>query len=253
MENITTANGLIPLPASDEATTVQEPKQPKKRSRAAEKEAHDSDLEWFLTCGDAAMGEHGTLGGTIAVLEHGGQFTGVPSSDLYSDQHVGWKTTVVGLVEKHRWLSAAWFALDSETQVVLLACYRAPDAQLRSDEGFSGRDACPRAEDIERNRAIEPQKGTALHNRRGTEAALGRYAALTFWLCEDPAALLRACQDPRKGKSPRTISKALGLARERAIAAHASWQATKELVPGPRSRRERVAALPEHEPSESAL
>src|SRR5512146_1486337 len=81
-------------------------------------EAFDSDLEWLLIAGDSAMGERGSLGGVIAQLEHGGPFTGVPSTDLYSDQQVGFGKTVVGLVERHRWLTKAWRSLGVRTRAI---------------------------------------------------------------------------------------------------------------------------------------
>lgn len=237
---------------NDSATPGQAPvdaEEPKKRKRQ-KSEAHDSDLEWFIVCGDAAMGARGTLGGTIAVLEHGRQFTGIPNTELYSDQHVGWHKTVVGLVEKHRWLSAAWFLLKPQTQADLLACYNAPPAAFRSDEGFGAKDSCPRVEDIERNRAIETSKPTAFHNRRGTEAGLGRFGALALRTCKDPAALLIACLDPKRGKAPKVIKQAFESARVRAVEAHAEWDEAKAKAQQPRADRERVATT-EYEPEEA--
>lgn len=236
-----------PGPAPEDAN------EPKKQRRRTQREAHDTDLEWFLTCGDAAMGSRGTLGGTISVLEHGGQSTGAPNTDLYSDQQLGWHRTVVGLVERHRWLSSAWFTLGPEMQHDLIACYTAPPAAFRSDEGFGARDACPRVEDIERNRAIEPGKPTAFHNRRGTESRLGRYAMLALRVCDDPAALLVACQDPGKAKASRVITRALDAARGRAIAAHEAWLDAKEQAGRPRPDGERRAVLERYEPGGATL
>lgn len=214
------------------------------------REDYDSDLEWLLIDGDAAMGARGTLGGVIAQLEHGGPFTGVPNTDLYSDQQIGWSAKVggAGLVEKHRWLSGAWSTLEAGVRRRLAKRYQAPPAEYRSDEGFGARDVCPSAEDIEHNRAIEPQLPTAFHHRRGTEARLGQYAALAFELCDDPAALQRACHDPNKGKSPGIIRKALELAKKISTADHGLWRAAKAAACSPRSRRERVALLPQHDP-----
>jgi len=62
----------------------------------------DQDLAWLLTCGGSAMGERGTLGGIVAALEHGGHLGGVPNTDLYTDQQIGWGKSVYGDVEKLR-------------------------------------------------------------------------------------------------------------------------------------------------------
>ena len=231
-----TEPGLVPVEVSAE--------KPKRKRRPPAEEAYDSDLEWLLVMGDSVMGERGTLGGTIAVLEHGGQFTGVPSTDLYTDQQVGWAESSKGLVERHRWLSAAWISLPFETRARLNLCYQAPPSAFRSDEGFGARDKCPAVEDIERNRAIEPQLPTVFHHRRGTEARLGRYAALAFRLCENPATLLVACQDPNKRKNAGVISRALDIAKGCAIKDHEAWVDAKYQAPRPRTRRERVAMLP---------
>jgi hypothetical protein len=195
--------------------------------RRNDPEAHCALLEWFLVAGDAAMGERGTLAGTISVLEHGGQTGGMPSGDLYSDQQIGFGPTIpVGLVERHRWLTSAWNTLGRQTQGTLGLCYQAPRANLRSDEasGF----------------------------RSGTEAQLGRYAALAFWLTPKPAKLLEACQDPKKGGHGRVIGHALKVARDAAIAAHATWRVALESSGKPRRGPERGAYLPTHEPGADA-
>ncbi len=98
---------------------------------------HDPDLAWLLTCGGSAMGERGTLGGIVSALEHGGHPGGVPNTDLYSEQQIGWGKFVYGDVEKHRWLMAAWVAVSKANQNVLVARYTAP----RSRWARSGRKA----------------------------------------------------------------------------------------------------------------
>lgn len=188
-------------------------------------EAFDADLEWLLIAGDSAMGERGSLGGVIAQLEHGGPFTGVPSTDLYSDQQVGFGKTVIGLVERHRWLMTSWRSLGVRTRAVLTLCYQAPRAEHRSDGTMGG--------------------------RSGTEAQLGRYAALTLMLTEVPGELLRACHEPQKGKHGRVIARELRKAREVAVAAHAEWTAAKGGSGKPRTRSERRKVLPAFEPSGS--
>jgi hypothetical protein len=180
-------------------------------------EAFDEDLEWLLVAGDASMGARGTLGGVIAQLEHGGPFTGVPNTDLYTDQQVGFGTTGAGLVEKHRWLSSSWNALGPATRKNLLFCYQAPRAEHRGDE--------------------------VTGSRSGAEAQLGRYAALSFHLTDEPAALLEACRQPQKGKHARVIARALKRAREAAVAAHKLWRLVKDSAAKPRRQSERRAIL----------
>ncbi len=190
--------------------------------RHEDPEAFDEDLEWLLVAGDAAMGARGTLGGVIAQLEHGGPFTGVPNTDIYSDQQVGFGHTSIGLVERHRWLSGAWDALPPECRGRLGFCYRALRAEHRGDEMTGA--------------------------RSGAEAQLGRFAALAFQLTEDPAALLSACRQPQQGKNGRVIARELRKAREVAVADHKLWRACKGEAQKPRKRSERRAVLPAYVP-----
>ncbi|HEY3496024.1 MAG TPA: hypothetical protein VGK73_15105 [Polyangiaceae bacterium] len=190
--------------------------------RHEDPEAFDEDLEWLLVAGDAAMGAKGTLGGVIAQLEHGGPFTGVPNTDIYTDQQVGLGHTSVGLVERHRWLSGAWQALTPIAAGVLTLCYRAPRAEHRGDE-LTG-------------------------SRSGAEAQLGRFAALAFHLTDEPGALLDACRQPQKGKNGRVIARELRKARDAAVEAHKAWSAAKGGAQKPRKRSERRAVLREHVP-----
>lgn len=234
------ATGLIP---------VSEPKT--KRPRKAPEEHYDSDAEWLVLLGDSAMGERGTLAGTIAQLEHGGPFTGVPNTDLYDDQQLGWGRTVVGLVEKHRWLSGARALLTRGEWEDLVLSYTAPPAILRSDEGFGARDFCPTAEDIEKLGAVETQKPTAFHSRRGTEAQLGKFGALALKHCENPAKLILACLDPNKGRHPKIITDAHKAAKAACAAVHRRWRECKELARHPRRPSERRALLPEFRPHEA--
>lgn len=187
------------------------------RAKRQEPEAFDSDLEWLLTAGDSALGARGTLGGVIAQLEHGGPFTGVPETDLYSDQQLGLGKTTIGLVEKHRWLSAAWFTLTIECRNRLCLCYQAPRAFHRGD-ALTG-------------------------SRSGTDAQLGRYAALALVLCDSPQALQDACLQPQKGKHSRVIARAVKKARDSAIADHQAWAKAKQEAGSPRKRSERVATI----------
>lgn len=202
-----TASGLVP-----EASN----------RRHHDPEAYCEQLEWLLVSGDAATGARGTMGGVVARLEHGGQFTGVPETDIYSDQQIGWGKTVVGLVEKRRWLMGAWFSLPADSQGRLALCYNAPRAEHRSDE--------------------------VTHHHSGLAAQLGRYAALAFHLTGEPGSLLEACRQPTKGKNGRTIARALKAAREAAVSDHRLWSVAMGVATKPRKSRERRAVLPAHVP-----
>ncbi len=190
--------------------------------RKHDPEAFDDDLEWLLVAGDASMGERGSLGGVIAQLEHGGPFTGVPNTDLYTDQQIGWTHTTIGSVEKHRWLSTAWSALPEDERRDLALCYHAPRAEHRSDEE------------------------TGYHV--GADAQLGRYAALAIHQTDDVKGLLEACLQPTKGKNGRIIARALRIARDRAVACHKTWAAAKAEAQKPRKQPERRALLAPHVP-----
>lgn len=222
----------------------------KKPKRQIE-EHFDSDLEWFRLMGDSAMGERGTLAGTIAQLEHGGPFTGVPNTDLYDDQQLGWGNTAVGHVEKHRWLTDAWALCSPACRFDLDLRYTAPPGSLRSDEGFGAKDKCPTVEEIQKLGAHETGKPTAFHVRRGTEAQLGEFAALALYHCEDPQKLANACRDPQKGKHSRVIGAALRKAKEVSAARHREWRAAKIQAGKPRKIGERRALLPAFNPHES--
>lgn len=212
--------------------------------KAQGSDTFDPDLEEWLICGGATMGERGTLAGTIAQLQLGGPVGGVPSTDLYSDSQLGWGKTVVGLVERHRWLAEAWFALEPQVQADLLLCYAAPPARFRTDQGFGAKDNCPSVEDITKHGALEPQRGTHASVRTGVEAQFGRLASLAFAVTDNPAKLLMACQDARKGGNSKVIARDRKKALQRAQEAHTAWFESKHGATPPRRTAERRAVLP---------
>lgn len=221
----------------------------------------DDDLAWFLTCGDAAMGKRGTLGGIVSALEHGGHPGGVPNTDLYTDQQVGWGNSVYGDVEKHRWLERAWRLLSEATRNVLLARYTAPRAQYRGDAGYGARDRYVEGSD----RSDTTGKGT----RTGTALLLGDLAGLAFALTDKPDQLFLACVEPsplkRDAKGNTTINrelekgrrqlrgKAVKAAEAASSAAHAEWKKAKSEADPMRSRSERRPHAPEFLPAEAEV
>lgn len=221
----------------------------------------DDDLAWFLTCGGSAMGERGTLGGIVSALEHGGHPGGVPNTDLYTDQQIGWGKAVYGDVEKHRWLRAAWLALGDATQKVLLARYTAPRAAFRGDAGYGARDRWVEGQD-------HSIKATSDGTRDG-KLLLGDLAGLAFALTPSAEALFLACVDPSplkvdsKGNSTidRDVEKqrrklrgaALKAAEAASAAAHAEWQESKAGADPMRKRSERRVVGPAFVPTEAEI
>lgn len=212
----------------------------------------DDDLAWFLTCGDAAMGKRGTLGGIVSALEHGGHPGGVPNTDLYTDQQVGWGGSVYGDVEKHRWLERAWRGLSESAKSVLMARYTAPRAQYRGDAGYGAKDRYVEGSD----HSVTTGKGT----RTGTALLLGDLAGLAFALTDKPEQLFLACVEPSPikldAKGNATINRELEKGRRQLRAkavkaaeaasgsAHAEWQKAKAEADPMRRRSERRAKLP---------
>ncbi len=226
--------------------------------------ALDGDLEWLLMCGAAAMGERGTTGGVIAAIESGGGGSGRLGEDgsyihTFTDQQLGTGSFGAGDIERHRWLSRAWRALDERTRWILGLCYLAPKSDQRSDAGYGARDRWVKELDY-RKGSDEPT--------RGVEAQLGEYAALAGALCTDPALLHLACLEPqplhgsgvRQGqvnreetkRRRRAIRDALKLARAASAAAHQAWQAAKATAAPMRSARERRSSLAVYIPAEAA-
>lgn len=214
-----------------------------------DRDSFDGDLQWFLIFGASAMRERGTLGAVVSMLEMGGASSGVPNTDLYNDEQVGFGRHVVGSIERYRWLRNAWDALDKSTQRVLQACYLAPRAEFRSDDGFGARDACPAVEEIKRGGVTEPQLGKHQSHRAGTESQLGRLAGLAFLMAKDPRKLLEACREPRTGKHPQIIAKATRDAKHWSKFAHMLWYAAKRGKP--RKPAERRAVPRQYIPAEA--
>ncbi len=219
----------------------------------------DEDLAWFLTCGDAAMGKRGTLGGIVSALEHGGHPGGVPNTDLYNEQQLGWGKFMYGEVERHRWLERAWGALSETTRDVLMARYTAPRARFRGDEGYGARDRYVEGSD----HSVTTGRGT----RAGT-LLLGDLAGLAFAMTDKPEQLFLACIEPSPLKLDKlgnaTINRELEKVRRQlrnrtlkvaeaaSATAHAEWAESKEGADPMRRRSERRSSLAPFVPSEAA-
>lgn len=227
--------------------------------------ALDGDLEWLLMCGAVAMGERGTLAGTISAIESGGGGSGRLGEDgsyihTYTDQQIGMGSFGAGDVERHRWLSGAWNALPERTRDILGRCYLAPRSDHRGDAGYGARDRWIKEQDA--------HPGSHPQHRTGIEAQLGEYARLAFDLCPNPALLAVACFEPqplhksgvRQGQVNReeasrrgkVIRDSLKRAREASQIAHHEWSEAKAKAAPMRAARDRRTALPVHVAAEAA-
>lgn len=227
--------------------------------------AMDGDLEWFLMCGAAAMGEKGTLGGVVNAIESGGGGSGRLGEDgsyihTFTDQQLGMGIYGAGDVERFRWLSEAWRMLERRTRNILAVCYLPARAEQRSDAGYGARDRWVK----------EAEKGVGRHGQHRTniEAALGEFASLAFALTTNPTYLALACFEPsplhRTGKRAGQVNReesdrrrkarkdALKSARDASVEAHREWSDVKGRAAPMRHNRDRRACLPAHQPAEAA-
>lgn len=220
----------------------------------------DVDLEWLLLQGAVAMRERGTIAGVINQLECGGPAEGgnldAAGSYIhpYTDQQLGTGRCILGDVERHRWLSAAWFGCSEATRKLLQLRHTAPQAAFRSDSGYGASDRWVEGSDH--------REGAEGLTRTGTDTHLGVLAALAIQLCPKPGELLVACYDPeplhKTGKRVGTVNreeadrrrKLIRDARERADEAMrpalAEWFESKSGADPMRRNSERRSPLPVH-------
>lgn len=255
----------------------------------------DEDLRWLLLCGDSTMGARGTLAGVISQIERGsaGGTGNLDESGAYShpftDQQLALGSkTGIGDIERHRWLTAAWRMVQPWGQSVLIRRHHAAPAAFRSDSGFGARDKYIKVIDgasaavaarttsgqVDGAGAIERERAAAERRSReashtGVEGFLGELAGLCFALCDDPARLLLACQEPEpqlhkkdgsaqvnkdgtvlinrslQAERRKLRAEMLKLARSADSEAHQLWAEAKDRAAGARSLTERVGVRPE--------
>lgn len=161
---------------------------------------YSRELDWFLTVAPSQLGQSGTLGSMISILEHGGYPTGVPNTDL-ADVDVGW-CCGDDPSEKWRKLAPAWFLLAAETQLILCAHYsqRAPDVPENARVAVVGE--------------------------------LGKIAMASLVVLEGEqlAKFLTACLDKGKGGRTATIAAAKKRTDIAVRAAHTAWVTYRELL-----------------------
>ena len=228
-------------------------------SRERSGAAFDPDLEFLLMCSASTMGERGTLGGVVSVLEAGGATVGrLDEAGAYihafTDQQLG-TGGHGGDIERVRWLMRAWSTLAADDQNTLAHHLRAAPASFRSDHGFGAAD---RYLD-----GAEGKEGQHGQHRSGVEAQLGEYVGLAFALAPDPGLLALACHDPNptdgeghvdasEAKRRReAIKGALKAARALFGPAHERWLTAKNAADPMRRTRERRAILPALSPAEA--
>lgn len=175
--------------------------------------AWNPDIDWLLQASESALGFRGTLASCQAQLELGGRPTGLPNTDLYGDQVLGWGNHLEGSVERHRRAMAIWRRVPEPHQQILIAYYGTPQAPTDKDSGADP-DAVRRQF---RERGLPPELW----------GQFGLLAGVAYLKTAEPkrAALIRACEHDYKLESSRAITLARQRAETAVRAAHAAWDA----------------------------
>lgn len=162
------------------------------------RELWNPKIHWLLNLSPAELGARGTLAGTIATLERGGESGGLPSTDL-NDYAVGW---CVGdsPAEKWRQLAPIWFAIGADTQAILLAHYM-------------------------------PRNDLPAQQRVAIDGALGKLANAALWVHEGEALakLVEACVDKGRQGRGKIIQAAVKRTDDKVRQAHRMWDAVMEV------------------------
>lgn len=239
----------------------------------------DADLEWFILQGDATMGARSTLASTVNQLECGGPSEGARLGEdgayihPFTDQQLGTGRCTRGDVERHRWLSRAWFVCSEQARGLLLLAHRAPPGEYRSDSGYGAADRYVKGSD--RREGRHGQKRTGVDAQLGfpvdTEKSGMQFgiAALAIALSPDPGKLLVACHDPaplhkagrfvgkvnheEAARRRQVIREAKRRAEEAVEPAWAEWWAAKAAADPMRFTRDRRSHLPEYLPAEATV
>lgn len=170
------------------------------QTRELDRELWNPAIHWLLNVAPAELGAKGTLGSTISALEHGGDATGVPNTEL-TNYDVGW---CVGDSPSERWRKTApiWFSLGHETQGVHLAHY------------------------TPRNDLPEAQ-------RVAVDGALGKLANAALWVHEGEklSKLIEACVDKGLEGRGKIIRNGIKRTDEAVRVAHRIWMAVVHVGP----------------------
>jgi hypothetical protein len=163
-------------------------------SSITDPELFNRDVHWLLNVADSALGSRSNHGTVVSILEHGGFPTGVPNTDLYSGQQIGW-CPGDGDVERWRKLIGVWNRTARETRFWLTAHY----AGMRND------------------------LPDAVWAR--VSGALGDFAMAAMWVYEDKerVRLISACMDESRAGRSEIIASAVRKAEKKVREAHRGW------------------------------
>lgn len=169
-------------------------------TRESDRELWNPAIHWLLNISPAELGAKGTLGSTISALEHGGEATGVPNTEM-TNYDVGW---CAGDSPSEKWRKHApvWFSLGLDTQGVLLAHYM-------------------------------PRNDLPDAPRVAVDGAMGKLANASLWVHEGEklTKLIEACVNKgMKGRGP-IIKNATKRTDERVREAHRIWAAVAFVGP----------------------
>ncbi|HWH39003.1 MAG TPA: hypothetical protein VNU21_04140, partial [Usitatibacter sp.] len=161
--------------------------------KQSDRELWNPAIHWLLNMAPAELGAKGTLASTINSLEHGGEPSGVPNTDPYSNYQMGW---CVGDSPADKWRKYApvWFALSRTRQGMLLAHYL-------------------------------PRNDLPPATRARIDGAFGKLANAVVYVEPNPERLFAACLDAKHQGRVEIIKAATKRADGAVRDAHRGWDA----------------------------
>lgn len=184
----------------------------------ADRELYCYQIDWWLTCRDAACGYRSSLGGQLERIQRGTSAL-LPNADPYHDGQVGLgparKRAAFAMDRRFR---RRWFTLPAQARDVLTAYYC---GALVTAANGNGRQRFP----------------------AGVSELLGRFAGVVLFQARDRDALLRACEEQNADALQLPLARA-----EKAVrAAHNLYYLIAEYdeVPADDARRARRESFAE--------
>ncbi len=199
-------------------------------TRAKSKEddgLYSADVDWFLTCRDAACGWRSSLGGQIATIERGGVYN-TASPDPYSEDQCDVGKFAHGSFARDRKMLKRWRKLTRRATETMVVYYLA----------WAPSDAGPAVDD----------KGNLHESRRkfppGFEGQFGRFSGVVMWQSDAKQLdkLIKAAADAAKkgfenrkdGKVEAALKRAETAVRE---AHNEYWEIVAEEISGPKESK----------------
>ena len=109
-----------------------------KRRYGRNRELYCEDLAWYAQASDAAFGIRSGQGAVVSRLDRNGASVGLPETDIYGDDVIGWGNCVVGAVERVRRIQAVLKNVDATHLETLTVHYGSVPSRLRdTGEGES--------------------------------------------------------------------------------------------------------------------